>query len=212
MKKPLIIIVIAIVIIGAGVAVYLVTQSEDTNTNAPTNSAIQTNTSAATNTSADTNTESADRYIGDDFTILQPADWTQSQISGTLVSFHNTSEVNPEGSAAKKINFQSYMAVSFDMVNERSLAEINDLTIDQIKASIPSAEVIASSDETINGRPAKFSVLTLSQQEVDYTVFIAVTSKGDKYYAISGNTTTDKWTDYEDLFYQTARSFVFKNF
>jgi len=52
----------------------------------------------------------------------------------------------------------------------------------------------------------------MSQQEVDYTVFLAVILKGDKYYVISGNTTTDKWTDYEDLFYQTARSFVFKIF
>ena len=203
MKKPLIIIVIAVVIIGAGIAVYLVTQSEDTN--APTNSASQTNTSAATNT------VSANKYVGDDFTILQPADWTQSQISGTLVSFHNTTEVFPEGSAARKINFQSYMAVSFDMANERSLVEINDLTIDQIKATIPSAEVTASSDETIDGQPAKFSVFTMNQQEVDYTVFIEVISKGDKYYAISGNTTTDKWTEYEDLFYQIARSFVFKD-
>ncbi|MDP2684480.1 MAG: PsbP-related protein [bacterium] len=204
MKKPLIIVIITIVIIGVGVVVYSITQSEDTNTNAPANSAGQTNTSAATNA------ESADRYIGDDFTILQPAGWTQGQISGTLVSFHNTTEVFPEGSAARKINFQSYMAVSFDTLNERSLAEINDLTINQIKASIPSAEVITSSDETIDGQPAKLNIVTLSQQEVDYTVFIAVLSKGDKYYAISGNTTTDKWTEYEDLFYQIARSFVFK--
>jgi len=202
MKKSLIII-IGIVIIGAGAAVYFATQSEDSNT--PANSASQANTSAATNT------VSANKYVGDDFSILQPAGWSQGQIQGTLISFHNTSEVFPEGSAARKINFKSYIAVSFDMVNERSLGEINDLTMDQIKASIPSTEVITSSDETINGQPAKISVFTMSQQEVDYTVFMSVVSKGDKYYAISGNTTTDKWTEYEDLFYQIARSFVFKD-
>lgn len=205
MKKPLIIIVVIIVVIGIGAAVYFATQSEDANTNVPVNSANQTNISAATNTA------STDKYVGEDFTILQPAGWAQSQISGTLVSFHNTSEAHPEGSAAKKINFQSYLAVSFDMLNERSLAEINDLTIDQIKTSIPSTEVITSSDETIDGQPAKFNVFTMNQQEVDLTVFIMVISKGDKYYAISGNTTTDKWTEYEDLFYQIARSFVFED-
>jgi len=203
MKKPLITVVIVIVIIGAGVAVYFATQSEDANT--PANSASKTNTSAATNT------VSADKYVGDDFSILQPAGWSQGQIQGTLISFHNTSEIFPEGSAARKVNFKSYIAVSFDMANERSLDEINDLTMDQIKASIPSTEVIASSEETIDGQPAKFSVFTMSQQEVDYTVFMAVVSKGDKYYAITGNTTTDKWTEYEDLFYQIARSFVFKD-
>ena len=77
-------------------------------------------------------------------------------------------------------------------------------------AAIPSAEVTDSSDETVDGQPAKFTVLTLNQQEVDYTIFLSVMVKGDKYFTISGNTTTDKWTDYEDLFYQTAQSFVFK--
>jgi len=100
--KPLIIIIVAIVIIGAGVAVYFVTQSEDTNTNAPTNSASQTNASAAVNAASN------EKYVGDDFTILKPANWTQGQMPGTLVSFHNTGEVHPEGSAAKKVNFQSY--------------------------------------------------------------------------------------------------------
>ncbi len=205
MKKTLIIVIITIVVIGAGVAVYFVTQSEDTNTNALTNSAVQTNTSTVTNT------ESADKYIGDDFTILKPANWTQAQIQGTLVSFHNTDEVHPEGSAAKKINFLSYMAVSFDMAGERSLTEINDFVTDQIKASIPSTKVSTSSDETVDGQPAKFNVFTMSQQEVDITVFLAVILKGDKYYTVSGNTTDDKWSDYEELFYSTARSFIFKD-
>jgi hypothetical protein len=203
MKKPLIIVVIAVVIIGAGVAVYFITQSKDTNT--PTNSADQTNASAATDT------VSANKYVGDDFSILQPAGWTQDQIQGTLVSFHNTSEVFPEGSAAKKINFKSYLAVSFEMANEKSLTEINDFVGSQIEASIPSAEPVSSKDETVDGQPAKFNIFTMNQQEVDYTVFLAVILKGDKFYTVSGNTTTDKWTEYEDLFYQIARSFVFKD-
>jgi len=207
MKKPLIIVIIVIVVVGVGAAVYFFTKSEDTNTNTPTNSASQTNT----NTSAATNVESAKRYIGDDFTILNPADWTQSQVTGSLVSFHNANEVQPEGSAAKKVNFLSYMAVSFEMANERSLTEINDFVSAQIKASVPSAEPVSSKDETVDGQPAKFNVLTMTQQEVDITVFLAVILKGDKYYTISGNTTTDKWTEYKDLFYQTARSFVFKD-
>ncbi|MFH0853674.1 MAG: PsbP-related protein [bacterium] len=200
MKKPLIIIIIVIIV--AGVGIYFATQgtkTENINQAEPaTNSAGNTN-----NASAQENT-----YIGEDFTILQPADWTQGQIPGTLVSFHNTGEVQPEGSAAKKINFQSYLAISFDLANERSLAEINDLTINQIKATIPSAEVITTNDETIDGQPAKVDILTLSQQEVDYTVFMAVISKDDKYYAITGNTTTDKWAEYKDMFYATARSFT----
>jgi len=207
MKNPLIIVIIVVVIIGAGVGVYFFAQSEDTDTitNELTNSVSQANNTAATNT------VSSDKYVGDDFTILKPSGWIQDQIQGTLVSFHSVNEVQPEGSAARKINFKSYMAVSFDMANEQTLAEINDLTIDQIKVSISSAEVTVSSDETIDGQPAKFNVLTMNQQEVDYTVFMAVVSKGDKYYAISGNTTTDKWAEYEDLFYQIARSFVFKD-
>jgi len=201
-NKTLLIVIVIVVVIGAAAAIYFFTQSKETTNTATESSTTETNTTTSTNTVSET------RYQGDDFSILNPADWTQSQISGTLVSFHNTSEVHPEGSAAKKINFQSYLAVSFDMTNERSLVETNDLTINQIKAAIPSAEVTASSDETVDGQPAKFSVFTMSQQEVDYTVFLAVILNGDKYFIISGNTTTDKWTEYKDMFYQTARSFT----
>ena len=205
MKKPLIIIIIVILVIGAGAGIYFITREAKTeNTNQSTNSV--TNSVSNTNNAA----TQENTYIGDDFTILKPAGWTQSQLSGSLVSFHDTSEVHPEGSAAEKINFQSYLAVTFDMVNERSLTEINDLTLDQIKETIPSAEVIDSSDEMVDGQPAKFNVFTMNQQEVDYTVFLAVILKGDKYYLVSGNATTDKWSEYKDLFYQTARSFTFK--
>jgi len=210
MKQPLTIIVIAIVIIGAGVGIYFVTQGTKTeNVNQNTNQAepVTNSVSNTNNVATQENT-----YIGDDFIILKPADWTQSQVSGTLVSFHNTSEVHPESSAAMKINFQSYLAVSFDMTNERTLNEINDFVGAQIGASVSSAEPVSSEDETVDGQPAKFNVFTMNQQEVDYTVFLAVILKGDKYYTMSGNTTTDKWTDYKDMFYQVARSFVFKTF
>lgn len=207
MKKQSIVIIIAIVIIGVGVVIYFITQGTKTeNANQNINQA-QLVTNSVSNTSNAATQENT--YIGDDFTLLKPADWMQSQISGTLVSFHNSSEVQPEGSAARKINFKSYMAVSFDMTNERSLTEINDFTVDQIKASVPSAEVTASSDEMIDGQTAMFNIFTMNQQEVDYTVFLAVILKGDKYYLVSGNTTTDKWPDYKDMFYSTARSLAF---
>ena len=205
MKKQLIIVIIAVIVIGVGVAVYFFIQSEDANTNTLANSASQTNTSASTNT------KSANMYSGEDFTILNPSDWTQSQVAGSLVSFHHANEVQPEGSAAKEVNFFSYMAVAFEMANERSLTEINDFVIAQIKEAVPSTEVISSSDETVDGQSAMFNVFTMTQQEVDITVFLAVILKGDKYYTVSGNTTTDKWTEYKDLFYETARSFVFKD-
>ena len=209
MKKQSMVIIIAIVIIGVGVVIYFITQGTKTENANQNNNQAQLVTNSVSNTSDAATQENT--YIGDDFTLLKPADWMQSQISGTLVSFHNSNEVQPEGSAARKINFKSYMAVSFDMTNERLLPEINDFLIAQIKASFPSAELTASTDETVDGQPAKFNVFTMSQQEVDIIVLLAVIYKGDKYYTISGNSTTDKWTEYKDMFYQTARSFIFNN-
>lgn len=209
MNKPTIIIIIAIVIIGAGVGIYFATRETETvntNTNQNTNQGVVSNTDQA-----NTNTRQENTYQGEDFSILKPLGWTQSQLPGALVSFHKADEVHPEGSAAAKINFKSYIAVSFDTIQSERIDEINKTVVDQVVTTIPSAQITEESDEEIDGQAAKFNVMTMTQQEVDYTVFLAVILKGDKYYTVSGNTTTDLWGAYKDLFYTTARSLEFKN-
>ncbi|MBU0612451.1 photosystem II reaction center PsbP family protein [Patescibacteria group bacterium] len=193
-------IIIAIVIVGVIVVIYFVTQgTESENTN-------QVNIESDTNIAA----MQENTYTGEYFDLLKPSDWVQSQVTGTLVSFHNANDVHPEGSAAKNIDFNSYIAITYDIANENSLAVINDSLVDGMKTSVPSAKVIASSDDTVDGLPVKFNVITMTQQEVDITVFLAVYLRDDNFYTLTGNTTTAKWLENKDLFYKTARSLDFK--
>jgi hypothetical protein len=197
-KLPIIIAIIVVVVI---VVIYFVTQGTETeNTN-------QTNSEGSTNIT----TTKENIYVGENFELIKPSDWVQSQVAGTVVSFHNANDVHPEGSAAGDAGFNSYIAITFDMAYGNSLAEVNDFMINDMKTSVPSAEVTTSSDETVDGSPAKFSVVTMNQNEIDLTIFVAVYLRGDNYYTLTGNTTTAKWLENKDLFYQTARSFDFKD-
>lgn len=201
MKKSIPLIIITVIIVGAVAGVYFVIRETDTTTSNENNLG---NNSLPVNANA----TSSERYQGDGFSLLQPQGWTKGQIPSTLVSFHNSSETHPDGSAAAKINFKSYIAVSFDNLQGKTLEDVNTLTVNNITAAIPSAKVFATSDETIAGKPAKFSAMELNQQDVDYTVLMVLIDGGDKYYSMSFNTTKEKWIRSKDDFYTIARSFV----
>ncbi len=201
MKKSILLIIITVIIVGAAVGVYFVIRKTETTTS-------KENNSGNNSLSMNVNAISSERYQGDGFSLLRPQGWIEGQIPSTLVSFHNNAETHPEGSATAKINFKRYVAVSFDNLQGKTLEDVNTLTIDNITAAIPSATIFATSDETVAGKPAKFSAMELNQQDVDYTVLVVLIGAGDKYYSLSFNTTTERWITSKDEFYAIARSFV----
>lgn len=209
-KKPnaaTLTVVVVVMAIIAGFGIYWSTRNS-TNTKT-VNDANATNVTVDAN--VNTNAVAADGlYVSDDFTVIQPAGWVQGQIPGTLASFQNLKETHAAGSAAAKINFKSYIAVSFDNTNGKTLDQVYQTTVDAVTSSIPSAKTFASSNETVNGLPAKFAAMELDQQDVAYTVLIAVYMAGGKYYVMSFNTTAEKWIEYKDKFYEVARSFKLK--
>ncbi len=154
--------------------------------------------------------ESNGPYVGENFTIVSPSGWIQSHMPSTLVSFHNPEENHPEGSAAAKINFKSYMAVSFDNAQEKKIDEIAKMVKQQIQGVAPSVSFNSETDGIIDGRPAKFLEADLSQQDVNFKVLMAIVMKDDQYFTLSANTTSDKWTEYRDTFYASIHSFQFK--
>lgn len=149
-------------------------------------------------------------YIGGDFTIIPPAGWIQTQIPSTLVSYQNSKETQPKGSAAEKIKFKSYLAVSFDNVNSKTLNEIVEIVKRQLEGVAPAISFSSVVDGIIGGQPAKLIEADLFMQDIDFKVIMALAMKGDKYFTISNNTTAEKWPEYRDLFYNTLNSFKFK--
>ncbi len=201
-----VIIVVIIIVVVAAMVYFVTTGGKKTNTNAANNSQISTNSNINQST-INTNSLAANPFVGDGFTVDQLSGWIVGHMVGTLVSFHNTTETQPKGSPAAKINFKSYLAVSFDNTQGKTLEKINQLAVDNLKSTIPSTNIFAISNETVNGLAAKFTALELNQQDVSYSVLIAIYLAGDKYYSLSFNTTTEKWKEYQDSFYRVARSF-----
>jgi len=81
----------------------------------------------------------------------------------------------------------------------------------QVQAVAPSVSFGSETDELIDSQPAKIIEADLAQQNVDFKILMAVIMKDDKYFTISANTTAQKWTEYSETFYDTFRSFKFKN-
>src|SRR3989344_3354098 len=150
-------------------------------------------------------------FESDYFTISVPQGWsTQAQFPGTLATIINVNEVHPEDRNAQRINFKSYITVSFDNVQGRTLNQIVDTIKDDLIKTIPSAALSSSSEKTIDGMPAKSLEITLTQQDINIMVSLIIVMKGDRYFVISLNTPISRWQEYKDLFYQIAKSFKFK--
>ncbi|MFA4999695.1 MAG: hypothetical protein WC519_03170 [Parcubacteria group bacterium] len=205
--KKLVLVAIAIIaIIAIGAALYFLNKDE-MNNDLP----LVTGDSSAVTTDESPNLSFKlnGLYVGDDFTIMSPSGWIQTHIPMTLVSFQNPEEKHPEGSAASKINFKSYVAISSE-TTEMTLDETAELVMRQIQNVAPAVSFGPVSDQVIDGQPAKAIEASLVQQDVDFKVLVAIVMKGNKYFIISGNTTTQKWADYNKLFYDVVFSFKFK--
>jgi hypothetical protein len=210
MNKSTVIIIIFVLVVGAGIGVYFFTRENETPNEDIAAPASHANAVINSNT-ADVNTSATSRYIGEEFTLEQPAGWIAGHLTGTLVSLHAASESYPPESAAGKINFQSYIAVSFDAAEDKTLTDVYQISIDGITSVISDVNIFDVDEETVNGLPAKFAAMEFTRQEVNYTILFAVYLAGDKYYAISFNTTTERWPEYRDMAYTVARSFKLKN-
>jgi hypothetical protein len=208
MKKIITAVIVIIIIATAGTAYLLLSQNKK-ETLGNTGDFPKSNQSKI-NENLNSNKESNGPYVGEDFTIISPPGWIQSHMPSTLVSFHNPDENHPKGSAAEKINFKSYMAVSFDNAQGKKLEEIIETTKQQIQGVASSVSFDSETAGTIDNQPVKFIEASLNQQNVDFKVLMAIVTKDEKYFTISANTTSEKWMSYRDTFYNTINSFKFK--
>ncbi len=150
-------------------------------------------------------------YVGDDFTFVPPQGWIQTAIPSTLVSYQKQDEAHESGSAADKINFKSYFAVSFDNTSGQTIDQIMDLIKTQTESVAPSIVFGQVMERMINGMPARTVEADLVMQGVDFKVLMAVIMGDGKYYTVSFNTTAAKWGGYTEDFYGVLDSFKLKN-
>jgi len=150
--------------------------------------------------------------VKDNFSVNIPEGWIEVAASvGVSAMVVNTNEEMTDP-AAKKINFKSYFAVSYDMLQGKTISEYLQTVKSGIEQTIPNVVFTKDQDTTIGGRSAHAIESELAQQGVDFKVLIVVVKgQGDNVWVISFNTTKSSWDGYKETFYSIADSFSLKN-
>jgi hypothetical protein len=159
----------------------------------------------------DAKEEERNVLANEDFSIILPQGWQGSPppIGASAIAIKLNETINDP--AARKINFKSYFAISFDTLGDRSRGEY----IQSIKDSLGglSTEVNFTEEKqiSVDGRDAYAVEIGIVQQGANFKVLMILVwgEKGD-IWALSLNTVEEKWEDYRSLFYQTANDFQIK--
>ena len=155
--------------------------------------------------------QSQNKLVTDDFEIDIPEGWIQiAPAMGASAMAANNSEQSSDP-AVQKINFKSYLAVSYDTLQGRSLSEYMQTVKIGLQELVPEVSFNEEHDVTINGRNAQAMEVEMSQQGVDFKVLIvAVKGDNDDVWTISFNTTKSSWDGYKEIFSGVANSFNLK--
>jgi len=151
------------------------------------------------------------KLVTDDFEITLPAGWRKTEpVMGASAMAINANEQLSDP-AAQKINFKSYMAVSYDTLQGKSLSEYSQSVKNQLSQAISNVVFANEQDVMINGRSARAIEAELTQQGVNYKILmVVVTGKGDDVWVMSFNTLQSSWMGYQEVFSGIANSFNLK--
>lgn len=208
MKKPfsLLIAVIVIFVIAAMAYWFLTTQSNilgENNLSVPGE--------ILGNNSNQNQPSSGNVFTNDNFSLSYPAGWRQvPAMTGisAMITKGNENITDPE---AKKMNFQTYLAVSYDSVEGKTKEEIAEYVKSEVAAVFPGIVFSNEKFSTINGREAYSLEMTFSKSGVDFHVLeIVVWGEGNDLWILSFNTLEELWQNYIGEFEEMTGTFIIK--
>ncbi len=151
------------------------------------------------------------KLVTDNFSLNLPAGWIKTDAIEGVTAMAINSKENITDPAAKAINFKTYIAVSEDILNGKSLKEYMQIVKDGLRETISNVIFSNENEVVINERPAYAMEANLTQQNVNFKVLmVAVQGEGDDVWVISFNTIAGNWADYEKTFSNIANSFSLK--
>jgi len=227
MKNKIIIIVLIVLGVGLAVSVGIyfikqndsptdsfenVAQQDQGGVPANLNSKMQEETmgDVGTNNQAKA-VQFSNKLVTDDFSLDIPAGWikTEPPIGASVMAVNMNEDINDP--AAKKINFKSYLAVSYDTFQGKTMNEYIQTVKDSILQTIPNVIFSNEQDILVNDRPAHAIEAELVQQGVGFKILMAVIAgEGEDIWVISFNTTKSSWDGYKEMFYGIVNSFTLK--
>ena len=212
-NKKLLIILALIVVIGGGLIYYYL--------NGFTFSSQENNTPAEENTPEENNgtEEPAEEpeeveltvFAKDEFEMQIPSGWIQTEAPQgihTLV-LNNSEEVLDAES--EKAGFKSYMAITQDTLQGKTMEEFKEYVKGILVDSLPSIEFIEEKDAVIQGNNAEILEAKVVQEGYNFRTLLAIIQgEGEGVWTLSFNTAETRWEKSKDLFYQIAESFKLK--
>ena len=151
------------------------------------------------------------KLVADDFEINLPVGWqkTAPTIGASAMAIKADEQIID--SAAQRINFRSYFAVSYDTAQGKSLSEYTQIVKSQLQQTIPNIIFTQEQDTTINGKAARAFEADFNQQGVDFKVLMVIIKGAeDDVWIISFNTLQSTWDEYRGTFSDIASSFKLK--
>lgn len=203
-NKIILILALIIVVLAVSAGVYM-SGREKTSLN-------QEESSAESQTGTNNIIAGNNQLVTDDFSMDLPAGWSKTidTVEGVSAMAANPDEIINDP-AAQKINFKSYLAVSFDTMMGQTMEEYMQSVKDELQKSVPGVIFANESNVTINGRPARAIEAEMTQQGTNFKVLIvAVQGNGDDVWVLSYNTVKSSWDGYTEAFAASAKSFVLK--
>jgi len=167
--------------------------------------------STTTQTQQPISGQSQSKIITDDFSINLPDGWRQANAPAGTTAMAVKFNEHISDPAAKKINFNSYFAVVYDTIGEKSLQEYVDFTKQSLQQVISLVVFVSEANLSINGQQAHKIEMEMTQQGADFKVLLVIVKgQGNDVWTISFNTTKSNWGEYQNVFYNTANSFIVK--
>lgn len=210
MKNKVLILGLIILVIVSAAALFYFSKKGDLVSNLPEN-VVQENGNGAKEDNQTDGGQLPNKLVTDDFEINIPEGWIQiTPTLGASAMAVNNSEQSSDP-AVQKINFRSYLAVSYDTLQGRSLSEYMQAVKVGLQELVPEVSFAEERDAAINGRPARAVEADMAQQGVNFKVLmVAVRGEGDDVWTISFNTTKSNWDGYKEAFSSVADSFSLK--
>ena len=210
--------IIALIIPGIALVVlvgfYFVKQNKSL-INLPQN-AMQSNQASTgnqekANDGIGVNNQIQNKLVTDDFEVTLPAGWekTAPAIGASAMAVNRNEKLDDP--AAQKINFKSYLAVSYDTLQGKGLSEYLQTVKNGLSQIVSNVVFTNEQDVMINGRSAHALEAELAQQGVNFKILmVVITGQGEDVWVMSFNTIKSSWDGYQETFSDMVQSFSLK--
>ena len=134
------------------------------------------------------------------FSVKLPEGWIEVEpVYGSIATVVKNQELIND-TYAQKLNFRSYYSVLRDTVGDKTEQEYLEEIKNSLKKNFTDIMISDGEIKESNGAKIYFMESKLNEQNVDFTILLAVNIKDQDVWTISFNTLSEKWEEYKDIF------------